>query len=125
MFICEISNDFTCLTTRKEYFYWMVTECEELVGEVISGGLAMLGASQTVKKVVGSDVKIVNVQSNDDRSYHISSSKVETVLNFKPNFTVEDAVIDLTKAFEKKLLPNSLDDEKYFNIKRMQSINLK
>jgi nucleoside-diphosphate-sugar epimerase len=80
--------------------------------------------AQTVKKVVGSDVKIVNMQSNDDRSYHISSLKFEKVLNFKPNFTVEDAVTDLTKAFEKKLLPNSLDDEKYFNIKRMQSINL-
>ena len=54
MFICEISNDFTCLTTRIGYFYWMVSECEELVGEVISGGLAMFGTSHTVKKAVSS-----------------------------------------------------------------------
>tara|TARA_Y100000590_G_C15622158_1_gene978015 strand:+ start:62 stop:1042 length:981 start_codon:yes stop_codon:yes gene_type:complete len=80
--------------------------------------------AKIVKKVVGSDVNIINEHSNDDRSYHISSLKFEKILNFKPNFTVEDAVIDLTKAFKEKLLPNSLDDEKYFNIKRMQSINL-
>ena len=110
--------------------YLMVLEAPKnlISGEIFNVGYdnqSVDTIAQTVKKVVGSDVKIVNVQSNDDRSYHISSLKVETVLNFKPNFTVEDAVIDLTKAFEKKLLPNSLDDEKYFNIKRMQSINLK
>ena len=109
--------------------YLMVLEAPKnlISGEIFNVGYDNQSVdviAQTVKKVVGSDVKIVNVQSNDDRSYHISSSKVETVLNFKPIFTVEDAVIDLTKAFEKKLLPNSLDDEKYFNIKRMQSINL-
>ena len=32
---------------------------------------------------------------------------------------------DLKLAFKKGLLPNSLTDEKYFNIKMMQSINLK
>ena len=110
--------------------YLMVLEAPKnlISGEIFNVGYDNQSVdviAQTVKKVVGSDVKIVNVQGNDDRSYHISSSKVETVLNFKPIFTVEDAVIDLTKAFEKKLLPNSLDDEKYFNIKRMQSINLK
>ena len=78
-----------------------------------------------VKKNVGSDVKIINVQSNDDRSYHISSKKIEKILGFKSKFTVEDAINDLKKAFQKNLLPNSFNDEKYFNIKRMQSIQLK
>ena len=73
----------------------------------------------------GSDVKIINVQSNDDRSYHISSKKIEKILGFKSKFTVEDAINDLKKAFQKNLLPNSFNDEKYFNIKRMQSIQLK
>ena len=31
---------------------------------------------------------------------------------------------DLKQAFEKKLLTNSFDDPKYFNIKTMQKINL-
>ncbi|MBU6187338.1 MAG: SDR family NAD-dependent epimerase/dehydratase, partial [Cyanobacteria bacterium REEB444] len=35
------------------------------------------------------------------------------------------AVEDMKKAFECGLLPNSLTDERYFNIKRMQSVNLR
>jgi len=77
-----------------------------------------------VKKVIGPDVKVVNVQSDDNRSYHISSEKIEKILGFKPKFTIEDAVQDLKKAFQNNMLPNSLSDEKYFNIKKMQSIKL-
>ncbi len=39
-------------------------------------------------------------------------------------YTVDDAIYDLKDAFEKKKLPNSLNDVKYFNIKVMQKINL-
>ena len=77
-----------------------------------------------VKKVIGPDVKVVNVQSDDNRSYHISSEKIEKILGFKSKFTIEDAVQDLKKAFQNNMLPNSLSDEKYFNIKKMQSIKL-
>jgi len=38
--------------------------------------------------------------------------------------TIRDAVEDLCTAFEKGLLPNSLDDQMYFNIKRMQNLDL-
>ena len=37
---------------------------------------------------------------------------------------MRDAVSDLQNAFKKKLLINTFQDENYFNIKRMQSINL-
>jgi len=77
-----------------------------------------------VKKIIGPDVKLINIQSDDNRSYHISSEKIENVLGFKAKYKIEDAVLNLKDAFEKKLLPNSLTDEKYFNIKRMQSIKL-
>ena len=51
--------------------------------------------------------------------------KIADVLGFKTSHTIKDAVSDIKNAFEKGLLPNSLEDEMYFNIKRMQSINLK
>ena len=44
--------------------------------------------------------------------------------NGKTLKTISDAVKDLRSAFEKGLLPNSLTDEKYFNIKRMNNIKL-
>ena len=55
---------------------------------------------------------------------HISSQKLKKILSFESKFTIKDAVDDLKIAFEKGLLPNSLTDEKYFNIKRMQSAKL-
>lgn len=78
-----------------------------------------------VKKVVGDDVKIKHLESNDNRSYHISSKKIEKELGFKTVKTIEDAIIDLKNAFDKKILKNTLNDEKYFNIKRMNNLKLK
>lgn len=85
---------------------------------------SVLALAQTVRSVIGDDVKLVKVATDDNRSYHISSSKIRDQLGFAPKHSIEDAVRDLLEAFEKNLLPNSLSDEKYFNIKRMQSIEL-
>ncbi len=78
-----------------------------------------------VKEIVGDDVKIVNTKSDDNRSYHVSSEKIKSVLGFSTKYTVKDAVLDLKKAFEEKLLTNTFDNEYYYNIKRMNNINLK
>ena len=55
-----------------------------------------------VKTIIGNDVKIVNTKSNDNRSYHVSSDKIKSVLGFESKHTVKDAVQDLKNAFEKK-----------------------
>lgn len=78
-----------------------------------------------VKKMIGDDVKIVNTKSNDNRSYHVSSEKIKTVLGFETKYTVKNAVSDLKIAFENNILTNTFDNELFFNIKRMNSINLK
>lgn len=78
-----------------------------------------------VKNIIGSDVEIESIKSNDNRSYHISSKKIKKILGFETLKTIPDAVNDLKIAFEKELLPNSLTDKKYFNIQTMNSIRLK
>ena len=77
-----------------------------------------------VKHVIGDDVKIINTKSDDNRSYHVSSEKIRNIIGFSTSYTVKDAVLDLQKAFEKKLLKNTFNNEYYFNIKRMNNINL-
>ncbi len=77
-----------------------------------------------VKKVIGDDVKIIKEKSDDNRSYHVSSLKIKEILNFQTKFSIQDGVRDLQNAFSKGVLQNSFKDEKYFNIKRMQSLNL-
>ena len=78
-----------------------------------------------VKEVIGDDIKIINTKSDDNRSYHVSSEKIKEVLNFETKYTVKDAVSDLKDAFEKKNLVDTFNNEFFFNIKRMNNINLK
>ena len=97
-------------------------------GEIFNAGYenhSVLELANTVKKVIGDDVSLKSSFTNDNRSYHISSKKIKKTLGFEPMNTISDAVNDLKLAFKKGLLPNSLTDEKYFNIKMMQSLNLK
>lgn len=77
-----------------------------------------------VKNVIGDQVKIVTSPSNDLRSYHISSAKIKNDIGFVAKHTIEDAVKDLKAAFNKGLVPNSLTDDRYFNVKLMQKIEL-
>ena len=100
---------------------------EKIAGKIYNAGYEnhpVKEIAETVKNVVGSDVKLVTSHSDDNRSYHISSDKIKTELGFEAKHTIRDAVEDLCEAFNNNLLPNSLSDEIYFNIKRMQSLNI-
>ena len=81
--------------------------------------------AETVRDVIGDDVKMTVTPTNDNRSYHISSEKIRHELSFVAQHSIQAAVVDLVEAFEQKKLPDSLSDERYFNIKRMQNISLK
>ncbi|TAK76569.1 MAG: NAD-dependent epimerase/dehydratase family protein [Gammaproteobacteria bacterium] len=77
-----------------------------------------------VKNVFSEEIAIEVVPTDDNRSYHISSQKIEAELGFKPKYTIEDAARGLKQAFDKGLLSNPLTTEKYHNIKQMQKIGL-
>ena len=100
---------------------------EQVAGEIFNAGTenqTVLELAQTVQTVMGDDVKLVTTSTNDNRSYHISSKKIADKLGFVPSYTIADATRDLKNALEQGLLPDSLTDERYFNIKRMQNLNL-
>ena len=77
-----------------------------------------------VKKNFKDKIEIEKISSDDIRSYHISSKKAFEVLGYKAKKPLTDAIKDLTKAFEDKKLTNPLENEMYYNIKRMKNINL-
>ena len=93
--------------------------------------MTILEIANTVKKVVEEvypekgSIPIEVTESNDKRSYHINSEKIKRELDFVPQYTVEDAVRDLCKAFSEGKLPNSFDDDKYFNIRTMKAAGTK
>jgi nucleoside-diphosphate-sugar epimerase len=111
----------------KAYDILINAEKSKVSGEIFNAGYenqTVLDLANTVKEVIGSDVKLEEVPTDDNRSYHISSKKIKKILGFESQYTIKDSVNDLKDAFKRGLLPNSLTDEKYFNIKRMQSIKL-
>ena len=87
--------------------------------------LKVLEIAEMVRKTIDKKINLRILPTDDKRSYHISSDKIGDVLNFKMKHTVEDAIKELVQAFEDKLYIDPLVNENYFNIKKMQNINLK
>ena len=109
------------------YLAILNAEANKVNGEIFNVGYKNQTVNELayeVKDVIGNDIKIVNTKSNDNRSYHVSSEKIKNILGFETKYTVKDAVLDLKKAFEKKILVNTFDNEMFFNIKRMNNIKL-
>ena len=102
----------------KAYEVLIEADKSKVSGQIFNVGYenqTVLQLAETVKKVIGDDVKLERSKSDDNRSYHISSKKIEKILGFKTQKNIKDAVSDLKKAFEDGRLPNSLNEEKYFN----------
>ena len=111
----------------EAYMVLLNADKEKIAGKIFNAGYENQPVSkiaETVKNVVGEDVKLITTPSDDNRSYHISSQKIKDEIGFETTHTIQDAVEDLCAAFDKGLLPNSLEDEMYFNIKRMQNVEL-
>jgi nucleoside-diphosphate-sugar epimerase len=110
------------------YVFLLQQPDETIDGEIYNAGYenhTLDQIAEMVRRQVGNDIIIDVVPTNDLRSYHVSSDKMRQKLGFKPKHTIEDAIRDLVSAFRAGKLPNSLDDPRYFNIKRMQEICLK
>jgi nucleoside-diphosphate-sugar epimerase len=109
------------------YLALIEAQKEDISGEIFNAGDENYSVSELagiVKKVIGDDVETIISDSDDNRSYHISSQKILDQLGFKPSFSIEKASLDLKEAFSKGYLHDPLSNPKYFNIKTMQLINL-
>ena len=77
-----------------------------------------------VKKNIEKKVEIILTETNDNRSYHISSDKIKNELGFINKYTIEDAIIGIKNAFKRNEYIDSLKNDIYFNVKMMKKINL-
>jgi nucleoside-diphosphate-sugar epimerase len=104
---------------------------EKIAGQIFNAGfqnMSIMEIARTAKRIVEEmypdkgDIPIVTTPTDDNRSYHVNSDKIQRVLGFKPKLTVEDAIRDLCLAFRAGKLPNSLDDTFYFNVRRLKEL---
>jgi len=112
----------------EAYLLLLKTPNNKIAGKTFNAGYENFSVeklSLDVKSVIGDDVKLVFSKTDDNRSYHISSEKIRNELGFVPKKNIRDAVQDLKNAFESKVLENTLENEIYFNIRRMKTLNLK
>jgi len=112
----------------NSYLAVLTADPKKINGEIFNVGFKNQSVNELaadVKEIIGDDVKIINTKSDDNRSYHVSSEKIKQVLGFETKYTVKNAVSDLKIAFESNTLTNTFDNELFFNIKRMNNINLK
>lgn len=110
------------------YVFLLQQPDDRIDGEIYNAGFENHTLNQLadmVRRQVGNDIAVDVMPTNDLRSYHVSSEKMRRKLGFTPKHTIEEAVSDLVAAFRAGKLPNSLDDPRYFNIKRMQEVSLK
>jgi nucleoside-diphosphate-sugar epimerase len=97
-------------------------------GQIFNAGYenhTVMQLANLVNGVMGGKLAI-DVQPTDDmRSYHVSSSKLQRSLGFAASHSIDEAVRGLVDAFKEHRLQDPMNNPMYFNIKRMQQLNLR
>ena len=113
------------------YKLLLVAPDEKIAGQIFNAGfqnMSIMEIAQIAKRVTQEtfpekgDIPIVTTPTDDIRSYHVNSDKIQRVLGFKPAHTIEDAIRDLCEAFRSGKLPKSMDDTFYFNVRRLKEL---
>jgi len=104
---------------------------EKIQNEIFNVGyqnMSIMDIAHLVKKVVQeefpdkNEIGIITTPSDDNRSYHINSDKIKRILGFQPSHSTEEAIRGLCHAFRDGKLPNSFDDDFYFNVRRLKRL---
>ena len=112
----------------RAYIKILESNEQDIKGEIFNVGYENNSVNDLAKIVsenIQKKVLIKNVPTDDNRSYHISSKKILNNIGFKNKFDIKDAVCEIRDAFKKNLFKDPLNNEIYFNIRRMKSLNLK
>ncbi len=105
-----------------------------IAGETFNAGYqnhTVAELANMAKKVVEEEmpdkapITVETTTTNDPRSYHVSSTKIAAKLGFVPKRTIEDAVRDICRAFSAGKLPDSLTDDRYFNVRVVKKAGIR
>ncbi len=106
---------------------------DQIRGQIFNAGYqnrSMMDIAMIVKQVVEEEypekapIALVTSPSEDIRSYHINSDKIKRCLKFEPQYGIEQAVRDLCHAFRSGWLPNSMTDNRYYNVKCIKELEI-
>ncbi len=112
----------------RAYELLLTAPKEKIAGKIFNAGYqnhTVMELALMAKRVLGDPSMTIDVKpTSDERSYHISSEKIQQEFGFVAKHTVEEAIRDIKVAYEKGLLPEAMINPRYYNIRMMQSISL-
>ena len=101
---------------------------EAIHGQTFNAGYqnrSVAELAELIRKQIGDAAVTITTKPTDDlRSYHIQSGRIERVLGFRPRWTIEDAVQGICEAYRAGRIPEALTHPRYYNIKMMQTANV-
>jgi len=104
---------------------------EKIANEIFNCGyqnMSITDLAHLVKGVVEREfpgrppIQIVTTPTDDNRSYHINSDKIARVLGFTPKHSIEEAVRDLCRAFQAGKIPDSMSNDRYYNVRTLKKL---
>lgn len=86
---------------------------EKIGGEIFNVGsneqnFTIFDLANTVKNSIDSDSQLISQDSPDNRSYFASFEKIQNILDFKTNHTVEEASVEIFNALKNNSLNHDL-----------------
>lgn len=110
------------------YLHLLEEDSGRINGQIYNAGYenhTLLEIAEMVKRAVDPALEIAVEETDDLRSYRVNSDKIRQQLGFTPKRTIENAVVGLVEAMRDGKLPDSMNNSLYYNIKRMQELDLK
>ena len=110
------------------YLAVLAATTEQIDGKTFNVGYQNFSINQIadmVRTAFAEPIEIEVQSTNDNRSYHISSDRIKRDLGFTPQYSLEDAIKDLIEAFKHNKVVDALTNPQYYNIKKMQAIELR
>ena len=86
--------------------------------------IAEMAKEELEKGRPGESIELYIEPTKDHRSYHINSDKIAKTLNFKSEYTIQDAIRSLVDAHRAGKIPDALNRADYYNIRQMQKLKV-
>ena len=73
--------------------------------------------------MIAKNIQIEVSKTDDIRSYHISSRKIKKELGFDLKYNIKDGIKSLIDKFEKNFFTDTLNDDRYYNLRVLNKSN--
>jgi nucleoside-diphosphate-sugar epimerase len=109
----------------RAYIKLLESPSEKINGETFNIGtqnISLMAIARLVQETIPGFVSIQTNPTNDPRSYHVNSTKIEKAIGFRPEFSVKQAIEDICESKRLGRYHAPLTNPQYYNILRMKEL---